>query len=223
MTSGRFASIDAAVSVIRRGGMALVIDSEDRENEGDVVMAAQHVTPSAINFMMTHARGLICAPVLPELLAALRIPPMVVNNNDPRGTAFHVSVDLRRPNRTGISARDRAETIAALADPRAHAADFTQPGHVFPLAYREGGVRVRAGHTEASIDLVRLAGLTPAAAICEVADDNGDMARLPALVRRAQAWHMPLITIEALKQFLDDRRDAQPSVVSGARTAGRIS
>lgn len=198
MTTARFGSIDQAVSALRRGGMVIVVDSEDRENEGDLVLAAQHATPSAINFMMTHARGLICAPVLPDALAALRIPPMVATNTDPRSTAFHVSVDLRRPHRTGISARDRAETLAALADPRSRADDFTQPGHVFPLAYRPGGVLVRAGHTEASIDLVRLAGLAPAAVICEVADDDGEMARVPALLQRARAWNVPLVTIDDL-------------------------
>src|SRR5689334_627968 len=149
--------------------MVILMDDKDRENEGDLVMAADKVTPEAINFMATHGRGLICAPVVRDRLCELGIPPMVGASTDPRRTAFHVSVDVRAGATTGISASERAATIRALASPESTSADFTQPGHVFPLAYAPGGVLRRAGHTEASVDLAVLAGLRPAAAICEIA------------------------------------------------------
>jgi 3,4-dihydroxy 2-butanone 4-phosphate synthase/GTP cyclohydrolase II len=194
-------SIKAAVDAIGAGGMAVVVDDPNRENEGDLVMAARFVTPEAVNFMATHARGLICAPMLRERLDELEIPPMVDRCTDPKGTAFHVGVDLREHS-TGISAGERANTIRALADASSGATDFTQPGHVFPLAYRSGGVLERAGHTEASIDLALLAGAGPAAVICEIAAADGEMMRLPELFEFAQRHGLPVIAISDLVQHL---------------------
>jgi 3,4-dihydroxy 2-butanone 4-phosphate synthase/GTP cyclohydrolase II len=195
-------SIDQAVAAIARGEMVVVVDDPGRENEGDLVMAAEFVTPEAMHFMASEGRGLICAPMLPERLAALGIPSMVARNTDPNGTAFHVSVDLAEGTSTGISASDRARTIAALADPSARRADFTQPGHVFPLAYRHGGVLVRPGHTEASIDLAVLAGAAPAAVICEIAADDGEMMRLPGLLQFAARHGLHVVAISHLVEHL---------------------
>jgi 3,4-dihydroxy 2-butanone 4-phosphate synthase / GTP cyclohydrolase II len=197
-----FASIPDAVAAIARGEMVVVVDDPHRENEGDLVMAAEFATPAAINFMATRGRGLICTPMLPERLEALDIPPMVQRNTDPKGTAFHVGVDLRHGTSTGISAGDRARTIQALADPTSVEADFTQPGHVFPLAYRPGGVLERTGHTEASIDLARLAGAAPAAVICEIAAANGEMMRVPQLLEFAMRHALHVVTISDLVEYL---------------------
>jgi len=196
-TTPRLAAIGDALDAIRRGGMAIVVDSASRENEGDLVMAAELVTPEAVNFMAVHGRGLVCVPMLRSGLDRLDIAPMVARNTDPKGTAFFVSVD-HRAGGTGISAADRARTIRALADPGTSAADLTRPGHVFPLAYQEGGVLKRAGHTEASVDLVRLAGMSPAAVICEIADADGEMARLPKLLSFARDHGIPVVTITDL-------------------------
>jgi 3,4-dihydroxy 2-butanone 4-phosphate synthase/GTP cyclohydrolase II len=198
MSARRLASVEESVAAIRAGGMVIVVDSPERENEGDLVMAAERVTPEAINFMATHGRGLICAPMRAERLGELGIPPMVARSTDPKGTAFHVSVDHRDRTTTGISASDRASTIRALADPASRAVDFTQPGHVFPLAYQEGGVLKRAGHTEASIDLAIMAGLLPAAVICEIAGADGEMARLPRLLDFAARHELPVLAITDL-------------------------
>jgi 3,4-dihydroxy 2-butanone 4-phosphate synthase/GTP cyclohydrolase II len=197
------ASIAAARDAIGAGQMVIVVDDPGRENEGDLVIAAQFATPERINFMMTHARGLICAPVLADRLEALGIPPMVERSSDPRGTAFHVGVDLAS-SRTGISATERAATIRALADPAATTADFTMPGHVFPLAYRAGGVRERSGHTEASIDLCRLAGLESAAVICEIAAADGEMMKLPELLSFGAREGIPVVTIADLIAHLSE-------------------
>lgn len=196
-TSGQMASVEEAVAAIDRGGMVVVVDSKDRENEGDLVMAAERVTPAAVNFMVTHGRGLICVPMLAERLEALWIPPMVRRGANSYGTAFHVSVDHRSCS-TGISAADRARTIGALADESTNSRSFTRPGHVFPLAYQAGGVLERAGHTEASIDLARMAGLSAAAVICEIASDDGTMARLPELTRFAARHRLPVLAISDL-------------------------
>jgi 3,4-dihydroxy 2-butanone 4-phosphate synthase / GTP cyclohydrolase II len=190
--------MEVAVAAIAAGGMVIVVDSPDRENEGDLVMAAEHVTPATVNFMATHGRGLICAPMLAEDLRRLEIGPMVAENTDARGTAFHVSVDVRGGTTTGISASDRARTLRALADPAAVPRDFARPGHVFPLAYRPGGVLRRAGHTEAAIDLAVLSGARPAAVICEIASRDGEMARLPELRRFATEHGMPIVAITGL-------------------------
>jgi 3,4-dihydroxy 2-butanone 4-phosphate synthase / GTP cyclohydrolase II len=192
------APIEAAVTAIARGEMVVVVDSPDRENEGDLVMAAEKVTPDAVNFMATYGRGLICAPMLPERLADLGIEPMVANGTDPHGTAFHVGVDLRAGATTGISAADRAGTLAALADPASSAADFTRPGHIFPLAARPGGVLRRAGHTEAAVDLAELAGLRAAGVICEIMAADGRMARLPDLVAFAAEHGLLVVAISDL-------------------------
>jgi 3,4-dihydroxy 2-butanone 4-phosphate synthase/GTP cyclohydrolase II len=194
-TAAGLSDVETAVARIARGEMVVVVDSPDRENEGDLVMAAECVTPHAVNFMATHGRGLICVPLLEERLQDLRIGPMVERSTDPKGTAFCVTVDHRDRTTTGISASDRANTIRALADPASLADEFTRPGHVFPLAYQAGGVLKRAGHTEAAIDLARLAGLRPAAVICEIAGEDGEMARLPQLVAFAEGHGLPVVAI----------------------------
>ncbi|HUA09198.1 MAG TPA: 3,4-dihydroxy-2-butanone-4-phosphate synthase, partial [Candidatus Acidoferrales bacterium] len=173
-----FDSIEDAIDDIRAGKMVVVLDDEDRENEGDLVMAAQMVTPEAINFMRKEAGGLICVPLLGRRLDELQIPQMVNDNTAVHETAFTVSVEARDITTTGISAHDRSATITKLLDPNATAADFLRPGHTFPLRAREGGVLVRAGQTEASVDLARLAGLYPAGVICEIMADDGTMERL---------------------------------------------
>jgi 3,4-dihydroxy 2-butanone 4-phosphate synthase/GTP cyclohydrolase II len=190
--------------------MVVVVDDPGRENEGDVVMAAEKVTPEAVNFMATHARGLICVPMTAQRLAKLSIPPMVTSGTDPFKTAFHVSVDHRALTTTGISATDRANTIRALADRGSGPSEFVQPGHVFPIAAREGGVLTRAGHTEAAVDLARLAGLAPAGVICEIAAEGGEMARLPALRAFATRHRLPLL---AISDLIAHRRSAEPSII----------
>lgn len=192
---------ESAIEAMSRGEMIVIVDDPTRENEGDLVLAAKFVTPDAINFMATHGRGLICVPMTRKRLDELDIPPMVERCTDPKGTAFHVGVDLRE-HATGISAGERANTIRALADPSSGAADFTQPGHVFPLAYREGGVLKRAGHTEASIDLAVLAGAGEAAVICEIAASDGEMMRLPELLAFAGFHGFPVVTISDLVTYL---------------------
>lgn len=211
-----FSSVDQAVAALYEGRIVIVVDGPERENEGDLVLAAEHATAEAVNFMATHGRGLICVPMAAERLRQLAIPPMVAENTDRAGTAFHVGVDHRRLAGTGISASDRAAAIRALADPSSGPDDFTRPGHVFPLAARRGGVLRRAGHTEASIDLCRLAGLRPAAAICEIAAEDGEMARLPRLRELARAHRLPLITITDLIAHLL-RRERHIERVSAAR------
>ena len=212
---GRMASVEEAVGAISRGEMVVVVDSADRENEGDLVMAAERVTPEAVNFMATHGRGLLCVPMLSERLEALGIPPMVLRNGDAHGTAFHVGVDHREGS-TGISAADRALTVRALADSSTDPRSLNQPGHVFPLAYQPGGVLKRAGHTEASIDLAVMAGLSPAALICEIASDDGTMARLPELLEFAARRGLPVLAITDLIAY---RRRSERLVerVSSAR------
>jgi 3,4-dihydroxy 2-butanone 4-phosphate synthase/GTP cyclohydrolase II len=213
--AGRLASVEEAVAAIALGEMVVVVDSKDRENEGDLVMAAERVTPEAVNFMAIHGRGLICVPMLAERLEALGIPPMVRRNGDAHGTAFHVSVD-HRDGATGISAADRAQTIRALADERTDRRSLLQPGHVFPLEYQRGGVLKRAGHTEASVDLTLMAGLSPAAVICEIASDDGTMARLPELLKFAARHGLPVLAITDLIAY---RRRSERLVerVSSAR------
>ena len=165
-----FVTIEEAIEEIRQGRLLLVVDDEDRENEGDLVMAADRVTPEAVNFMATHGRGLICVPMTGERLDELKLGMMVTENTAPLGTAFTVTVDARRGVTTGTSAYDRAVTIRTLVDAQMRAEDLTVPGHVFPLRAKEGGVLRRAGHTEAAVDLARLAGCYPAGVICEVLD-----------------------------------------------------
>ena len=194
----RFDSIDAVTADLRKGRMVLVVDDEDRENEGDLIMAAQFVTPATVNFMAKHGRGLICVPTTDERLQQLGIGRMVKENRESFKTDFQVSVDATRGISTGISAADRAATIRILAKPTAVPEDLVAPGHVFPLRARAGGVLQRAGHTEAAVDLARLAGCRPVGVICEVLNDDGTMARLPQLRKFAQKHSLKLCTIEAL-------------------------
>lgn len=198
MMQEKMAAVEAAIADIRAGRMVVVLDDEDRENEGDLVMAAEKVTPHAINFMRKEAGGLICVALTAARLDELKIPPMVVDNTSPYETAFAVSVEARGRTTTGISAHDRAVTITTLLDPKSKPADFLRPGHTFPLRAREGGVLVRAGQTEASVDLARLAGLAPAGVICEIMDDDGSMMRLPGLREFAQRHGLRLVTVEEL-------------------------
>lgn len=199
--SRSFSTIEQALAAIAAGEMVIVVDSPDRENEGDLVMAAQHVTARHLHFMSTEARGLICAPMTKARLAALHIDPMVARNTDPAGTAFYVSVDARTGTTTGISASDRAATIRALAEPTSQPADFSRPGHVFPLAARDGGVLERTGHTEAALDLLKLAGLDLVGVICEIADADGEMARVPTLLDFADRHQLTIITIADLVTY----------------------
>jgi 3,4-dihydroxy 2-butanone 4-phosphate synthase/GTP cyclohydrolase II len=194
--------IEEAVAAIADGKIVVVVDDEDRENEGDLVMAAEAVTPESLAFFLEHTSGVICAPIEPERADALDLPLMVLANTEAQRTAFTVSVDFRHGTSTGISAHDRAATLNALADPTTQASDFNRPGHIFPLRYRPGGVLKRAGHTEATVDLCRMAGLAPAGMLCEVAtEDKLAMARLPDLVAFAEAHSLPIITIADLIRY----------------------
>ena len=193
-----FAGVEDAVAALAAGGMIVVVDDADRENEGDLIMAAEAATQETVGFFVRHTSGVICTPMLGERLDELDLPLMVTANTAPYRTAFTVSVDARAGTTTGISAADRATTIQALIDPATRPADLVRPGHIFPLRYREGGVLKRAGHTEAAVDLARLAGCAPAAVLCEIVDDSGEMARLPQLERFAAAHGLPLISIADL-------------------------
>jgi 3,4-dihydroxy 2-butanone 4-phosphate synthase/GTP cyclohydrolase II len=196
-----FASVPDAIQEIRSGNIVVVVDDEDRENEGDLIMAAQFVTPAGVNFMAKHGRGLICVPTTSERLQQLGIERMVPQNRDTFKTDFQVSVDAAHGITTGISAADRAQTIRTMADPTALAEDLVQPGHVFPLRARPGGVLQRAGHTEAAVDLVQLAGCRPMGIICEIMSDDGSMARLPELAKFARKHRLKICTIADLIQF----------------------
>ncbi|GAB6078163.1 bifunctional 3,4-dihydroxy-2-butanone-4-phosphate synthase/GTP cyclohydrolase II [Hydrogenobaculum acidophilum] len=198
-----FASIEEAIEDIRNGKMLIVVDDPSRENEGDLVMAAEFVTPEAINFMATHGRGLICLTLEGKRCDELGLHPMVSINTDPKGTAFCVSIDAhpKYGTSTGISAFDRAKTIRLAISEDAKPSDFIRPGHVFPIRAKEGGVLERAGHTEASVDLAKLAGLYPAGVICEIMNKDGTMARLPELQTFAKAFNLKIITIEDLIKY----------------------
>jgi 3,4-dihydroxy 2-butanone 4-phosphate synthase/GTP cyclohydrolase II len=195
------ATVDEAIEEIRAGRMLVVVDDEDRENEGDLVMAADRVTAEHVNFMAKHGRGLICVPMTGERLDTLNISMMVNENTAPMGTAFTVTVDARRGVTTGTSAPDRAVTIRTLVDPRTTADDLTRPGHILPLRAMPGGVLRRAGHTEAAVDLARLAGCSPAGVICEVMNEDGGMARVPELIELARAHGFKIITIKDLIEY----------------------
>jgi 3,4-dihydroxy 2-butanone 4-phosphate synthase/GTP cyclohydrolase II len=196
-----FVGIDEAVAEIAAGRMLVVVDDEDRENEGDLVMAAEKVTPEAVNFMATHGRGLICLPLTGDRLDALRIPPMTSTNTSAQGTAFHVSIGAKGRITTGISAADRATTVLAAIDPATLPEDIAMPGHVFPLRAKPGGVLERAGHTEAAVDLARLAGLAPAGVICEIMNADGTMARRPELERIAAEHGLKMMTVADLIRY----------------------
>ena len=190
--------IEDIIEDARNGRPYILVDAEDRENEGDVIIPAQFATPDQINFMAKHARGLICLSISAERARALRLPPMAIDNQSGHGTAFTVSIEAREGVTTGISAHDRAHTIAVAVDPSKVADDIVSPGHVFPLVAKDGGVLVRAGHTEAAVDISRMAGLNPAGVICEIMKDDGSMARLPDLIAFAQLHGLKIGTIADL-------------------------
>ena len=193
-----FASIEEAIEIIRKGDMLIVVDDENRENEGDFLMAADKITPEKVNFMISQGKGLLCAPLDLEIAKRLDIPLMTNKSSDRQGTKFAVSIDVIEGTTTGISAAERAKTIKALADPHANASMFMRPGHIFPLIAERGGVLRRAGHTEAAVDLAKLAGLSPVGAICEIIREDGEMARLDDLIPFAEKHNLKIITIEAL-------------------------
>jgi 3,4-dihydroxy 2-butanone 4-phosphate synthase / GTP cyclohydrolase II len=199
----QFATIEEAITQIQDGRMVIIVDDEDRENEGDLMIAAEKVTPEAINFMATHGRGLICLPMTGERLDELHIPLMVsdYSNTSQYGTAFCVTIEARRNVSTGISAFDRAQTILTAIDPKTKPTDLARPGHIFPLRARDGGVLIRAGQTEASVDLAAIAGLTPAAVICEIMKEDGTMARVPDLIDFAAHHHLKIITVAELIRY----------------------
>jgi 3,4-dihydroxy 2-butanone 4-phosphate synthase/GTP cyclohydrolase II len=196
-----FASIEAAAADIREGRMIIIIDDEDRENEGDLVCAAEKVTPALINFMAKHARGLICLPLTEERCDELHLTTQVADNTSAHGTAFTVSIDARKGVTTGISVSDRAMTILAAVDPRTRPQDLARPGHIFPLRAKKGGVLVRPGQTEASVDIARIAGLQPAGVICEIMNEDGTMARLPELKEFATAHGLKMIRVADLVRY----------------------
>lgn len=195
-----FNTIEEAIAEIRAGKMVIVVDDEDRENEGDLIIAAEKVTPEAINFMATYGRGLICVPMTGKRLDELDLQPMVAHNTDNHETAFTVSVDASSST-TGISAFERAATVRVLIDPKTKPQDLRRPGHIFPLRAKDGGVLRRAGHTEAAVDLARLAGLYPAGVLCEIMNDDGTMARVPELMKFARKHNLKIITIADLIKY----------------------
>src|SRR5262245_11281410 len=196
-----FARIEEAIGDVREGKLVVVVDAPDRENEGDLVIAAQFATPEAINFMATHARGLICLALTEERCADLALRPMTHNNETPYETAFTISIEAREGVTTGISAADRAHTVQVAIDPTKRAGDLVQPGHVFPLRARPGGVLQRAGQTEAAVDLARLAGLNPAGVICEIMNEDGTMARVPDLVGYCERHRLRMVTVSDLIEY----------------------
>ncbi len=218
MNKTPFASIEDAVAAVGRGDIVVVVDDEDRENEGDLIMAAEAATPEKIAFFVKHTSGLICVPMTGERLDELDIPLMVRDNNtEAQRTAFTYSVDHLRGTTTGISAADRAATISALIDPATRPADLARPGHIFPLRYRDGGVLRRAGHTEAAVDLARMAGLSPAGVLCEVVKEDGEMARLPDLVRFCREHGLLLISIAQLIKYRRQNEKLVRRVAEAAR------
>jgi 3,4-dihydroxy 2-butanone 4-phosphate synthase/GTP cyclohydrolase II len=207
-------SIEQAIEAVRRGQMVIVVDDESRENEGDLIMAAEHATPEKLAFMIRHTSGVICAALPGDRLDRLHLPLMVARNSESHQTAFTISVDHKKQTSTGISAADRSITLRALADPHAMAEDFARPGHIFPLRAKEGGVLRRPGHTEAAMDLARLAGLQPVGVLCEIVNDDGTMARRPQLERFAQQHDLTIVTIADLIAY---RRKREPMVVHAAQ------
>jgi 3,4-dihydroxy 2-butanone 4-phosphate synthase/GTP cyclohydrolase II len=200
-TASPFATIEQAIDDIRAGKFVVVVDAPDRENEGDLTLAAEHITPAAINFMATHARGLICLCLTEERCDELGLRPMTYNNETPFETAFTVAIEAREGVTTGISAADRAHTIQVAIDPSKGPDDLVQPGHIFPLRARPGGVLQRTGQTEASVDLARLAGLNPAGVVCEIANEDGSMARVPDLVPYCEQHGLKMITVSDLVEY----------------------
>ncbi|WP_281278836.1 bifunctional 3,4-dihydroxy-2-butanone-4-phosphate synthase/GTP cyclohydrolase II [Paenibacillus kobensis] len=199
-----FDSIESAIADLMMGKPIIVVDDEDRENEGDLIVLTEKATPEAINFMITEARGLVCVPITAERAAELNLPPMVNHNTDYHGTAFTVSVDHISTS-TGISAHERSQTVKALIDPSAKPEHFRRPGHIFPLIAKDGGVLRRAGHTEAAIDLARMCGAKPSSVICEIIKEDGTMARLPDLVEFKQKHNLKLISIENMIKYRNEK------------------
>src|ERR1700726_5149775 len=197
----QFATVEEAVEEIRQGRMIVLVDDEDRENEGDLAMAAEKITPEAINFMAKYARGLICLPLTEERCEELHLPLMSPINTSVHGTAFCEAIDGRLGVTTGISASDRAITILTAVDPKTKPQDLARPGHIFPLRARNGGVLVRAGQTEASVDLARIAGLTPAGVICEIMNEDGTMARVPQLIEFCRMHNLKMLTVAELIRY----------------------
>ncbi|MEA1972292.1 MAG: GTP cyclohydrolase II [Candidatus Cloacimonadota bacterium] len=193
-------SIEETIDEIKQGKVIIVVDDENRENEGDLVCAADKITPAIINFMISKGKGLVCVPMKEKDLERLKLNQMVKNNSDPHCTAFTISVDYKA-SKTGISASERAITIQNLANPKSQSCDFVSPGHIFPLKAKTGGILERAGHTEASIEIVELAGFSPVAVICEIIKDDGEMARLPDLYEFAKKWNLKIISIEDLQRY----------------------
>ena len=218
-------SIDEGIRAVADGEFVVVADDEDRENEGDLILAAEKATPEKIAFMIRHTSGILCQPMTGEQLDRLDLPQMVLNNTETRRTAFTVSVDARAGTTTGVSAADRARTVTMLADPGAQPTDFLRPGHIFPLRYREGGVLKRAGHTEAAVDLARMAGLRPSGVIGELTNDDGTMMRMPELEAFAREHGIPLITVADLiahrytnERIVERVRESAVSAESGQWT-----
>src|SRR5919202_4995291 len=218
-------SIDEGIRAIAAGELVIVADDEDRENEGALIMAAEKATPEKLAFMIRHTSGIICQPMTGERLDQLELPQMVERNTESKRTAFTVSVDAREGTTTGVSAADRATTVTKLADPTTGAEDFLKPGHIFPLRYRDGGVLKRAGHTEAAIDLARLAGLRPAGILAELTGDDGSMMRMPELERFAREHGLPLITLADLiayryqnERIVERRRESRVATEHGSWT-----
>ena len=200
-----FSKIEDAINDIKRGKFVIVVDDENRENEGDLVLAAEKVTADRINYMIKNARGLVCMPVIRERWEQLNIPAMV-NHNEINRCMFSISVDYKNGTTTGISPSDRTATVKALIDENSKSEDFIKPGHLFPLIYKEGGVLVREGHTEASVDLARLAGFYPAAIICEIINEDGSMAKLPDLIDFSKKHNnMKIITIQSLIEYIKNK------------------
>ncbi len=209
MNTQSFHAIPEILEEIREGRMVIVVDDGDRENEGDLVMAATFATPDHVNFMTKFGRGIVCVPMEAEPLDRLSLHPMVTPPQDPMKTAWTISVDAKDGVTTGISAHDRAHTIQVLINTRSNSSDLVRPGHVFPLRAKEGGVLRRAGHTEAAVDLARLAGLYPAGVLCEIMHENGTMARLPALIEFSQKHGIKLISIAQLIAYRREREKLQ--------------
>jgi len=215
MDEGVILSVEKAIEEIKEGKMLIVVDDEHRENEGDLVIAAEKVTPEHIAFMASFGRGLICVPITEERAKELDLPLMTTENTEAHRTAFTISVDAKEGTTTGISAQDRATTIKALIDPATKPSDLARPGHIFPIIAKKGGVLVRAGHTEAAVDLATLAGLYPAGVICEILNDDGTCARLPQLIEFANKWGLHIVTINSLIEY---RRKKEKLVFRAAET-----
>src|SRR5215813_13206859 len=198
-------SVEQAVTALKRGELIIVVDDDDRENEGDLIAAASKITPEQMAFMVRHTSGIVCAPMTADNARRLKLDPMVAVNDAPLGTAFTVSVDYREGLTTGISAKERAVTVHALANGNVQAADFVRPGHIFPLIAKSGGVLMRSGHTEAAVDLVRLAGLHPAGVICELVNDDGTVKRGPQVVAFAREHGLKIISVADLIAYRQAR------------------